>query len=272
MLTDLNSFNQKSVYTLLRVWLFYILSVAILLFTSRLTKSLPTTIANLLSIALASLLTVGLVVVFARWEKLRLAYVGLKPGRQSANRFVTGYVIGASMAVMQACFVLLFGHLRLIFNPHMTAAEIGLSALLYLLVACREELVFRAYALRSLSYSMTSAIALLIILVIFISEHVLAGMGWTMALVGSGLGGLLFGISALKTRGLALPVGLHSAWNFGQWMMGFKNKNGIWEAVVEKGYEAKTETIGLVAFAGVMILAIAAVSLFYTGKNKLGRL
>ncbi|GAB4036229.1 CPBP family intramembrane glutamic endopeptidase [Spirosoma gilvum] len=254
---------QKPILTLLRVLLFYSLSVGILLVTSRLTKSLPTTAADLLSIALASMLTFLLVAGFTKWQKLRLADVGVIPGNQTTKRFVIGYVMGVSMAVMQALLVLLFGHLRLVFNPHMAGVEIGVSALLYLLVACREELAFRAYALRSLNYSMTSTIALLIVVIIFIGEHLLAGMSWTTAVIGSGLGGILFGISALKTRGLALPIGLHSAWNFGQWMMGFKNKSGIWEAVVDKGYEAQTETIGLAAFSLVMILAILAVSSFY---------
>ncbi|WP_338876280.1 CPBP family intramembrane glutamic endopeptidase [Spirosoma sp. SC4-14] len=260
--------HQKPIYTLLRVLLFYSLSVAILLFTSRLTKSLPTTVANLLSIALASLLTFLLVVGFTRWEKLHLSDVGVIPGSQSAKRFVTGYLIGLSMAVMQAIIVLFFGRLHLVFNPHMAAVEISLSALLYLLVACREELAFRAYALRSLSNSITSAFALLIIIVIFIGEHILAGMNWMTAVIGSGLGGILFGIAALKTRGLALPLGLHSSWNFGQWMIGFKNKPGIWEAIVDKGYEAKTEAIGLAAFALVMVLAILAVSILYKVKKK----
>ena len=39
-----------------------------------------------------------------------------------------------------------------------------------------------------------------------------------------------------ERKGIAFPVGLHAAWNFGQWIFGFKNVPGIWEAIVEKGY------------------------------------
>src|SRR4051812_17004818 len=95
-----------------------------------------------------------------------------------------------------------------------------------------------------------------ITLLIFILEHIASGMTLKMAITGSGSGGVLFGLSALKTKGLALPLGLHSAWNFGQWSMGFKNKPGIWATVVEKGYETRTEHIGLAAFVLVMVLAI----------------
>jgi membrane protease YdiL (CAAX protease family) len=109
---------------------------------------------------------------------------------------------------------------------------------------------------------------LTILTAVFILEHVIGGMTWKMAIIGSGLGGILFGVAALKTKGLALPFGLHSAWNFGQWAVGFKNKPGIWNAVVAKGYERKTENISLTAFVVVMLLAIIGIILFHKAGPK----
>jgi len=260
--------RRESYYTLVRVLLFYVLSVALLLFTSRITKTLPAKSADLLSIAIACFLTFGLVVLFVKWEKLSLKTVGVIPGAKSANRFALGYAMGLAMAGTQALIVLMSGHLKLILNPRITVTEVGLSCLLYLLVACREELAFRSYFLKSIAYSFNVTTALLIMTVIFIFEHVIAGMSWKMAAIGSGFGGILFGISAIKSNGLALPFGLHSAWNFGQWSMGFKNKVGIWEAVVEKGYEVETETIGLIGFSIAMSLGILFVYLLYKTKNE----
>lgn len=113
--------------------------------------------------------------------------------------------------------------------------------------------------------------ALIIIGVIFIVEHVAGGMTWRIAILGSGTGAILFGVSALKTKGLALSLGLHSAWNFGQWTFGFKNKSGIWEAVVEKGYESKIENVGLTAFLFIMGIVIVGIC-FYYRKSKLSEL
>lgn len=237
------------------------------MFTSRLTKSLSSEVADLSSIVFASVLTFLLVYLFTRWEKLRLIDVGVVPGRSTIQRFVVGYVIGLLMAVIQALIVFGFGHLQLTIVPNITAPQILLPLSLYFFVACREELVFRSYSLRSLDYSFSSAVALLFITVIFVLEHVVAGMTWKMAVIGSGLGGILFGLSALKTRGLALPLGLHSAWNLGQWMTGFKNKPGVWNAVVEKGYERETENVSLAAFVSVMLLAIIGIVLFYKRKS-----
>jgi membrane protease YdiL (CAAX protease family) len=231
--------------------------------TSRLTQSFPKTIANQMSILIATLLTLVLVYVFTRWQKLRLSDVGVVPGSASIPRFFTGYAIGIMLAVGQALIVLASGHFQLVLQSNLSVATVVLPLMLYLLVACREELAFRSFGLHALRISYSPTFALVFITVIFIAEHVLSGMTWTMSIVGSGLGGVLFGVAALKTRGLALPLGLHSAWNFGQWMMGFKGEAGIWQAVVQPGFEKRAELIGLIAFAGLMILAIAGVFMYY---------
>jgi uncharacterized protein len=259
--------RKSQVLIVVRVLFFYVCSLVVLLFTSRLTKNLSVDIADLLSIVLASILTFLLVYLFTHVEKLSLYEVGVVPGKNSIQRFFAGYIIGLFMAVLQPVIALGFGHLRFVFLPGTTALQIIIPFLLYFFVACREELVFRSYFLRRLDYSFPSPFALLVMVVVFIAEHVLAGMEWKMAVIGSGLGGLLFGVAALKTRGLALAIGLHSAWNFGQWMVGFKNKGGVWSAVVEKGYERETENISLAAFALVMLLAITGVLLFYRAKT-----
>jgi membrane protease YdiL (CAAX protease family) len=268
MTTNKSSFQKKQLSTLARVLFFYTCSLAVLMFTSRITKTLSPQIADLLSIILAVVLTFILVYLFTSWEKLHLADVGLMPGKDSIRRFAAGYGIGLTMSILQGLTVLSFGHLHLTLVPHITATQIILPFLLYLFIACREELVFRSYSLRSLDFSFSSLIALIIITAIFILEHVIAGVSWKMAIIGSGLGGVLFGVAALKSRGLALPLGLHSAWNFGQWVVGFKNKPGIWNAVVDKGFEKQTENISLTAFAIVMLLAIIAIILFYKRKTK----
>jgi len=262
-----SKFRRKQVLTLVRVLFFYMCSLLVLMFTSRLTKNITSELADLSSLVFASVLTFLLVYLFTRWQKLRLNDVGVVPGKLTIQRFVVGYVIGLSMAVIQALTVFGFGHLQLTIVPNITTQQIILPFFLYFFVACREELVFRSYSLRSLDYSFSSAVGLLFITTIFIVEHVMAGMTWKMAVIGSGLGGILFGLSALKTRGLALPLGLHSAWNFGQWMTGFKNKSGVWNAVVEKGYETETENISLAAFVSVMLLAIIGIVLFYKRKS-----
>ena len=74
----------------------------------------------------------------------------------------------------------------------------------------------RGYHLRRLYYAIGPWGAQSIIAIIFVSEHVIGSMSWTQAILGSGIGAALFGLATLKTNGIELSIGLHSARNFGQ--------------------------------------------------------
>jgi len=258
-----NNGTKKQAGTTVRVLLFYVCSLIVLMFTSRFTKSLPEQTANMISMGAAVLLTIGLILLFTRWSKYRLSDVGLAPGKLTIQRFIIGFMVGLSMATLQAVTVAgISRHLKLIYLPNFTAVSILVPLILYFLVACREELVFRSYSLRALNNAFSPAIAITVMVALFILEHI-AGMPLRMAIPGIGLGGVLFSIAALKTKGLALPLGLHFSWNLGQWCVGFKNTPGIFNAVVDKGYEAQTETLSLIVYIGIMMLAITGVALFY---------
>lgn len=108
----------------------------------------------------------------------------------------------------------------------------------------------------------------MIIFIIFSFEHVLGGMGWARAFLGAGVGSLLFGLAALTTKGLAMPIGLHMAWNFGQWVFGFKDNTGIWRAIVDKGFEAPVEFQGMIAYLVIMTLGITGFVAFSHFRNQ----
>ena len=259
---------KKSYTYYLLILLFYILSLVIFIVVSGTTKELPVEYKDLTTVAASSGLTFILVIIFTKWSKLTPNMVGILPGKLTLKRFFTGISIGLMAAIFQLLISLLFfhDHLTLSLNSLNTKAII-LNILLYFFVALREEFVFRSYPLNALNNSLKSTISLFIIIIVFIAEHILAGMSWKMAIIGSGFGGLLFGIAALRTKGLALPIGLHFAWNLGQWITGFKNGTGIYKVIVEAGYEQKAENIGLVAFVFVMCIAIALVIFLTKSQN-----
>jgi membrane protease YdiL (CAAX protease family) len=92
-------------------------------------------------------------------------------------------------------------------------------------------------------------------------------MTWTGAIIGSGMGAWLFGLAALRSKGIALPIGIHTAWNFGQWACGLKSGNSIYKAVIEKGYEARAEQLGWLGF--VVAMGSAIVILYYRKEESL---
>jgi len=256
--------SSKWLYTIGRVLLFCLSCAIILALSSGLTKGWSNPWSSALTIAIAGAGAFILTTLFVRWEGFSLKDAGVLPGRFTVPRLLTGFLIGLILAVLQPVLILITGHMTLIPFRGLTLNSIIINLLLYIAVACREEIAFRGYPLRALNNVIGPWYAQLIIAIVFITEHVIGGMTWPQAIFGSGMGALLFGLAALKTKGIALSIGLHSAWNFGQWSLGFKNGAGIFKVVIEKGYEARVEQIGWVSYFLVMSLAIGC---FYYWKK-----
>ncbi|MDB5089484.1 MAG: family intrarane metalloprotease [Mucilaginibacter sp.] len=251
--------------TLGRVLLFWLGSIVVFAASSALTKQLPTDWAPVLAIIIALIGSLLLTILFARWEGLQLKDAGLLPGNKSIFRVLAGFTIGSLLAFLQAMLVLVTGHITLAWSPQISFSTLISNLLLYVLVACREEVAFRGFPLQSLNKIAGRWKALLITTGLFIIEHKMGGMSWPQAILGPGAGAILFGLAALKTKGLALPVGLHTAWNVGQWLLGFKNGTGWYKAVIEKGYEARTEHAGWISY--LLVMGLAILSFYYWKRN-----
>ena len=65
-------------------------------------------------------------------------------------------------------------------------------------------------------------------------------------------------MAAIATRGLALPIGLHAAWNFGDWMRGGKGSMGFWKPVVEDSLKEWSAFAGMTSYVLVMCSATLA--------------
>lgn len=258
---------KNGAMTFIRAVLFCLLCAIALAAFSPVTKTFSTDWKEHILLILAIIVTYGLVILFTRWEKLPLQDIGVVAGKTTFKKVITGFGIGILMTSLQPAFVLLSGHYKVTPASHISFNTIFFYLMLYILVALREELAFRSYPLFSLHYRFGLWPSQLIILVIFMLEHVAGGMTWIQAFTGAGLGALLFGFAAIKTKGIALPFGLHTAWNFGQWFFGFKKETGILQGVAEKGFENIAERNAWISYLIVMIVAIV-VFYFYNPKEK----
>ncbi|HVW97456.1 MAG TPA: type II CAAX endopeptidase family protein [Mucilaginibacter sp.] len=218
--------------------------------------------------AIAALLTFVLSLIFVRLEGITLAGIGLSFSGHTLQRFLGGSAIGLLMASLQPVVLLIHGHFHLE-CVHPSFGIIVFNLLFYLAAACREEITFRGYPFRRLDERFGPWIAQGIMFVLFALEHKAGGMSWITSFIGAGTGALLFGVAALKSRGLALPVGLHFAWNVGQWLWGFKNSPGFWQATVENGYAAQEEKVGYAVYLLAAGLAAIGICLYY--RNRVNR-
>lgn len=176
---------------------------------------------------MASLGAFGLTLLFLRWEGLRLDDVGVSPDRRSLLRFVIGFLIGAFLVALNSTALWGAGHVRWVRASEIGLTDVMITPVAYLCLAAREELAFHGYPLRRLKTFFGIWGAQLLVASIFALEHVAGGSTLWLALFGAGVGSLLFGMAAIATRGIALPIGIHAAWNIGDWMRGDKATVGF---------------------------------------------
>ena len=134
--------------------------------------------------------------------------VGAAIAHRSWLRLAIGFLIGFCLVGLQASIVGVVGHVRWVRSPEVGFNATGTALAAYLVLSCREELAFRGYPLRRLDCFFGPYMAQLLIALLFAVEHVAGGYSWINAMLGVATGSLLFGMAALATRGLAMPIGL----------------------------------------------------------------
>jgi hypothetical protein len=107
--------------------------------------------------------------------------------------------------------------------------------------------------------------SVMILGLIFALEHIAGGLSWSRSLLGPLAGAVLFGMAALATRGIAVPLGIHFAFNLGQWVMGQKESAGLWQASVNPAFQKQAEATG---YTGYLLGTLAVTFCFWLHYRK----
>lgn len=150
---------------------------------------------------------------FIRFEKLRLADVGLQWRKTTLPYFAQGVMIGVLVMGSMAAMVFVLGGLRLQWNTHVTVWGLLLAILPLIPLALMEEIGFRGYALQRLQKAVGIRSAIWITALLFGVYHLLNGWSWQAAMLGTTIWGLLFAWAACKQQGIAMSTGIHFAAN-----------------------------------------------------------
>jgi len=215
--------------------------------------------------AIASFLTLGLTLLFVIWERKSLHDFGFYVTRRSPYLFFLGILIGVALVGAHTALTALVAPVHWVGDRHLDPLRATLMVTTFLLLATREELAFRGYPLRKLAADLNPWAAQLIVAALFAIEHMIGGATWSNAVLGAGMGSLVFGMAALATRGLAMPIGLHAAYNIADWARGGKGADGLWRAVVAPGSEQTVQLIGMAFYVAVM--GVAVVALWMWGRR-----
>ena len=174
------------------------------------------------------------------------------PRPSGLGRFWVGFLLGlASYGVHIAIMTTFAGPIRFEWVSGVGAAAAVVYFVRFLSTSCMEELGFRGYALRRLTGSIGPWPAVCITAVAFGLSHL--SYGWDMRTIALGVvpGGLLWGMSAIATRGLAVPIGLHAAWNFAGWSAGGRAETGLMHMIVEDDTLGRTRQVGTASYLAV---------------------
>jgi len=232
------------------------IACAVLLATSTpLARDIPGLRPEFVIGIVASVGTFMLTVIFVRWEGLTLQDVGAQFGKGSPMRFVLGFLLGLVLVALHVAILGFAGHVLWIRSDSVGVLDVATTAVVYLLLSCREELAFHGYPLRRLNSLLGLWLSQFIVALIFALEHVAGGSTWVSALFGAAVGSVLFGMASIATRGLAVPIGLHAAWNLGDWMHGGKDSMGLWHQVPLPGFRDRADRVGMIGYIVVMIAA-----------------
>jgi len=249
----------------LRCFLFLAACPLVLIVTTSFVKA--TSFTNIIKVgAITCVLTYGLTLLFLRWDGWKLNDAGLELTPKSGPRMLLGFMIGLALLAFQDSLLYASGHTHWAYMGAASPTGLLLLALTaYLLLALREELAFRAYPLRRLEHDLGMWASLVMVGLVFALEHLAGGLSWSHSLLGPLAGAILFGMAALATRGIAVPLGIHFAFNLGQWVMGQKDTAGLWQVSVDPAFQKQAEVLG---YTGYLLGTLAAAFGFWLHYRK----
>ncbi|MEO8196445.1 MAG: type II CAAX endopeptidase family protein [Thermoanaerobaculia bacterium] len=167
-----------------------------------------------------------LLILLASWACTRLrgeplSSVGYRLGRRWFKEFTWGTALGLGTALAVVGMIGVFGGVRFNLDPARSAGALGTGLYVFLLAALMEETLFRGFLFRRLLDGVGVWPAQIALATLFALGHQdnpgMQGATEIVATLDLFLGAVLLGLAYLRTRSLALPVGLHLGWN---WSLG----------------------------------------------------
>lgn len=188
-----------------------------------------------------------------------------------------GGVIGTMLMLIPALFLGLTGLVGWQWNPA-GISSLTSGLLLFAGVAIAEEFLFRGFIFQRLLTGIGTWPAQLVVAVFFLLTHLnnpgMIGGVKTLASINIFLASLLFGLAFLRTRSLAMPLGIHFMANWVQGgLLGFgvsgADQNGLFIPVLQQGFDWLTGgAFGLEASLPGLVCVLAALVLLITWKAK----
>lgn len=223
--------------------------------------------------ATGTVLALLITYLFSKYSKVSFRQIGLQWDAKTPVRLVAGFLIGIVIACAMLFAIVQLTELELsnIENTDVLSALFWMLAIIPL--AFMEEVAFRGYVFFNLEKILGLRLTLLITSILFAYYHDLSGATFTSQLLGPGVWGVIYGVSAIWSKGLAVPTGIHVGVNMVLASFGLKESyNAIWminyPAEVAESTQAHTEMIGISAQLLLLLIGIFATEWYLRRKKQ----
>lgn len=157
-----------------------------------------------------------------RLRKEPLSSIGFVLNGQWARQLGLGSFLGLATAALAVAMIWAVGGVRLELDPARSLSLLAYGLYIFLFVALFEETLFRGFVFQRLVAGAGVWVAQLALGLVFASSHWgnpdMQGATMVWATIELFLGAVLLGLAYLRTRSLALPIGIHLGWN---WTLGY---------------------------------------------------
>jgi membrane protease YdiL (CAAX protease family) len=158
--------------------------------------------------------------ICCHWRGESLAAVGLAPGRRWLREAAWGTLIGGGLMLVGAGLLWAAGGVTWVLDPARSLHRLGIGFLGFLLVALFEEGLFRGFLFQRLLEGLgvwpTQILMALLFALVHWGNPGMHGATRVWATADIALAALFLGLAYLRTRSLALPIGIHLGWNWFQ--------------------------------------------------------
>ena len=214
---------------ILKATLFCVVFTLILIIFSFFKSFLPDNFERLAHGILGTIAAILSTIIFIKLDKITFAEVGLKYEKDTLKKFFSGILLGIVIMGLCVSNVIYFSDLEMNMNSNSNILNFLICTLPLIPLAFMEEVVFRAYPLSILKEKYGVRNSVYFSSLLFALYHI--ANGWTIqnSFLGAGVWGIIYGITAIYSNGIAMPTGLHFAANLTTSAFGITdNSFNIW--------------------------------------------